>query len=36
MGKTDSWLLSADARRGNVEGAFDFLVRRERESASSS
>jgi len=35
-GKASHWVLSADTRRGNVEGAFGFLVRRERESASAS
>ena len=33
-GKADSWLLSTDTRRGNVEGAFDFLWRRECQSTS--
>ena len=36
VGKADSWLLSANARRGNVEGAFNFLMRRERAAAGDS
>ncbi len=32
-GQSSNWLLSADTRRGNVEGAFAFLVRREQPSA---
>lgn len=31
--QSSPWLLSADRRRGNVEGAFAFLVRREQPSA---
>jgi hypothetical protein len=31
--KAGQWRLSADTRRGNVEGAFRFLIRREYEAA---
>jgi hypothetical protein len=35
-GSSPSWLLSTDPRRGNVEGAFSFLLRREYQSNSAS